>query len=56
MARPPRARVVVPAFRIDADASPGTVGRPEICGQRVWRASPDGRAEQFEDCATPVRR
>jgi hypothetical protein len=30
---------------------------PLLCNQRVWRASPDGRAEQFEDCALqPPRR
>jgi hypothetical protein len=36
--------------------APATVTPPPaICGQKVYRANPDGRAEQFEDCAAVVR-
>lgn len=56
-----RPRVTVRPVEIDhrspaVDRGRVTPAPAELCAQRVWRAHPDGRAEQFEDCAALVRK
>lgn len=54
-ARPPCRPRAAPTVRVEPVAAPVIVEVPadpdSPCGQRVWRATPDGEAEQFEDCA-----
>jgi len=57
LARPPHTPPAMDGAQVEVHrpmVTPAQV-RVEACQQRVWRANPDGHAEQFEDCSAVVR-